>query len=63
LNINEDDVRRYDEAIANTELQKRLDFSLSREIEKIKSTTIIAQRSEQFQDCSDETVNFIKSYS
>ena len=55
LDINEDDIKKYDEAIANIGVQKKLIEQLTKEIGKVENTAIIVQQSEQFTDCSDET--------
>jgi hypothetical protein len=55
LHINEDDIKKYDDAVSNIEVQKKLSEQLGKETEKVESTTIVVQQSEQFKDCSDVT--------
>lgn len=61
LNIKEDDIKKYDDAIANIEVQKKLIEQLGKEIEKVENATIVVQQSEQFTDCSDEIRLAIKT--
>ena len=61
LNIKEDDIKKYDAAVANIEVQKRLFEQIAKEIEKVENTTIIVQQSEHFLDCSTETRLAIKT--
>lgn len=61
LNIKEDDIKKYDDAVANIEVQKKLIEQLGKEIEKVENAAIIVQQREQFTDCSDETSLAIKT--
>ncbi len=61
LNIKEDDINKYDDAVANIEVQKKLIEQIAKEIEKVENTTAIVQQSEQFIDCSAETRLAIKA--
>lgn len=61
LNIKEDDIKKYDDAVANIEVQKKLIEQLGKEIEKVENATIVVQQSEQFTVCSDETRLAIKT--
>ncbi|MGB4659378.1 MAG: hypothetical protein WBI07_09365 [Mobilitalea sp.] len=60
LNIKEDAIKDYDDAIINIEIQKKLIEQYDKEIEKVENTTIIVQQYEQFSDCSEETRLAIK---
>ena len=55
LNIQEDDIKRYDDATDNIEIQNKRINHLGKEIEKVENTTIVVQQGEQFIDCSHET--------
>lgn len=61
LNIKEDDIKKYDGAVANIEVQKKLIDQFGKEIEKVENTIIIAQESEHFAECSEETKLVIKT--
>ena len=55
LHIQDNDIKLYDDAINNIEIQKKFVFQIEKEIEKIKNTITIVQQGEQFLDCTDET--------
>ncbi|WP_313162650.1 TrlF family AAA-like ATPase [Sedimentibacter sp.] len=60
LNIKEEDIKKYDDAVANIEVQKKFIDQFGKEIEKVENATIVVQQSEQFTDFSDETRMAIK---
>lgn len=61
LNIKEDDVRKYDEAVNGIAAQSKRLEQIDQEIQKIGSIEEVVQQSEEFSDCSEEISQKLQS--
>lgn len=54
LNIKEEDVTNYDDAVNGIAAQSKRLGQIEQEIQKIESIAVVVQQSEEFSDCSEE---------